>query len=87
MEANIIKDRQINVAHLSKVMATTINSQMGFNHHHEVHQRRQGQALALLVFPVVPKRALMVFLVDHRQMEGLQGPALCPCKHHRLLKA
>jgi hypothetical protein len=62
MVGNIIKVHQISVLHLSKAMVTTIN-RMDLYHHHEVHQRRRGQAPALLVFQMAPSQASMVRLM------------------------
>jgi hypothetical protein len=83
MVVNTTKGRQINVARLlSKATAMTIN-RMGSYHHHEVHQRRKGQARrAFLVFPMGQSKALMVFPMAHLQMEESQELALCPSSHH-----
>jgi hypothetical protein len=82
MVANTTKGRQINVACLlSKATAMTIN-RLGSYRHHEVHQRRKGQARDLLVFQMGQSKALMVFPMVHLQMEESQELALCPSSHH-----
>jgi hypothetical protein len=83
---NTIKVRQINVAHLLSKDMDTMISRMDMCLHHEEHQRRQEQAQALVVSPMVPRQALMVFLMARLQIPGLQELAPCPFNHQQAVQ-
>jgi hypothetical protein len=86
MVVNTIKVRQLNVVRLlSKGMGTMI-SRTDMYHHHEEHQRHQEQAQALVVSRIIPRQALMGFLMARLQTVESQELAPCPFNHQQVVQ-